>query len=842
MNTVVMVRQAHHDNIATIMYYSQNIQEVLQAFHSSSEGLTTSSVEKAREEYGFNELPAKAKSMWKLFFSQFADTMVYILFGALAISTVAPFLESDSIPSIGHFTDAFVILAILLLNAVLGFLQEFKAEQAIEQLQKLSSPHMRIRRDGVESIIPSREVVPGDIAIVEAGDRIAADGRILEHSHVRINESSLTGESLAVDKIADAITGENVSIADQDNMLFSGTLVTRGSAEFVVTATGAKTEIGTIAKLVSETEFPETPLQRRMAQMGKMLGIIVIVLCLVILGIGLYRDLHFTEILLIAVSLAVSAVPEGLPAVVTVCLAMGVRRMVKSNALVRRLESLETLGSVTVICSDKTGTITQNKMTVVDTWLCKGKNKELLAQIGASCNRAQLPDIGDPTEIGLLQFAQELNASRLDITDEQVPFTSEGKYMQTLHGDQVFLKGAPEKIVALADGSHDDVLEANNTFADKGLRVLACAVKEGDTVELIGLIAMQDPPRPTVKAAIAQSKQAGIRTIMITGDNLRTAKAIAESVGIEGKAMHGSEIDQLEPEQLMQTLEDTSIFARVSPEHKLKILNALKEMGEIVAMSGDGVNDAPALKGAHVGIAMGNVGTEVAREASSIVLADDCFATIVAAVAEGRRIYDNIIKFVVFLLRTNFDELLFISTCMFLGMPLPYLALHILWINLMTDSLPALALGMEPAEPDVMKRPPRSPTQHLLHGEFVRLAVAAVVGFGVSFALYSHLLRSGLELIEARSVTMTLAIMFELFMVISMRSSKPIWQVGLFSNKYMIGAIAVPFALQFVLLFTPLGKLFHLTAISQQQWLTVFGLSAAGFAFFELLKLLPTKK
>ena len=823
------------------MYAAETSVNVLLKLESDQKGLTGKDVIRRQEQYGKNTLPEKKKSLFLLFLSQFNDVMVYILFGALLISLVMPFLEQGGAHAQG-FIDAGVIAIILVLNAILGFAQEYKAEEAIKMLKKLTSPHVRVRRDGVEQIINSEELVPGDIVIVEAGDRISADGRIIQCSHVRLNESSLTGESHAVDKTEDVMESERLLTADQRNMLFSGTLVTKGYAEYVITATGISTEIGKIAKLVSETEFPETPLQNRMERLGKMLGIIVVFLCTIIIGIGVFENMPFAEVLLIGVSLAVSAVPEGLPAVVTVCLAMGVRRMTKKNALVRRLESLETLGSVTVICSDKTGTITQNNMTVVDSWLAKKGDEELLARIASSCNRAVLPDIGDPTEIGLLVFAKKNNVERLPIDEELIPFTSENKYMQTRHGNSVFLKGAPEKLANLAEGDNAAMLAQDKEYAKNGLRVLACAEEVNGVVRIVGLIAMEDPPREGVTDAIETAKNAGIRTIMITGDNLITAKAIADQVGIIGKAMHGSEIDQLTDEQLTIALKDTSVFARVSPEHKLKLLEALKENGEIVAMSGDGVNDAPALRGAHVGVAMGLVGTEVAREAASIVLADDNYATIVTAIHEGRRIYDNIRKFVMFLLRTNFDELLFISVCMFLRMPLPYLALHILWINLMTDSLPALALGMEKAEPDIMNRKPRDPSEHLLAGESGRLAFAAVFGFAASFLLYLWLLSTGRPLIEARSVTMTLGILFELFVVMSMRSSKPIWRIGFFSNRWMIGAIAIPFVLQFILLFTPLADVFRLTSIALWEWVLVFAISAFGFVVFELLKLLPEQK
>ncbi|MDP7477478.1 MAG: HAD-IC family P-type ATPase, partial [Candidatus Peribacteraceae bacterium] len=569
------------------MYASQTADAVLSSLGVTTEGLASSEQEQRRKQHGFNEIPVKKKSLIKLFFSQFHDAMVYILVAALAISIATPFLENGGHPEFRSFLDAIVIGAILVLNAVLGFVQEFKAEEAIEMLKKLTAPHTRVRRDGKEMIIESREILPGDIVIVEAGDRISADGRLLRISHIRVNESSLTGESHAIDKHIEPLKEGQHPLAEQNNMVFSGTLVTRGNAEYVVTAIGLKTEIGKIAKLVIETEVPETPLQIRMRQLGLMLGGVVIAMCGVVFAIGYIRELHFSEILLIAVSLAVSAVPEGLPAVVTVCLAMGVRRMAQKNALVRRLESLETLGSVSVICADKTGTITENKMRVVDTWLVGDYDNVLLSQIGSSCNRANLPDIGDPTEIGLLEFGKKKYAERLPIDDEEVPFSSEDKYMQTRHGDVVFLKGAPEKMVELAGGGHEDLLKHEDIFAERGLRVLACAIKEGDTIKVVGLIAMEDPPRETVTSAIARAKEAGIRTVIITGDNLVTAKAIAAKVGIEGEAMHGRELNTISIEDLKKKLDSVSVFARVAPEHKLKILAAFQEMGEIVAMSGD---------------------------------------------------------------------------------------------------------------------------------------------------------------------------------------------------------------------------------------------------------------
>lgn len=768
--------------------------------------------------------------------------MVYILLVAFLLSLITPFFE-DAPPTFESFIDAIIILAILLLNALLGFVQEFKAEEAIAMLEKLTAASARVRRNGKEQITPSRELVPGDIVIVEAGDRISADGRLLSESFLRVNESSLTGESVAIDKSTEPLSAK-APLAERHNMLFSGTTVSRGSGEYVVSAIGLQTEIGKIAQLVSDTKIPETPLQNRMQQLGTLLGLVVVVLCIIVVIIGVAKGESFISMLLIGISLAVSAVPEGLPAVVTVCLAMGVRRMVKENALVRRLDALETLGSVTVICADKTGTITENRMKVEKTWIpgSDPAEEKLLFQVGASCNRAVLPNLGDPTEIGLLEGAVTHGVERLPIDTEEVPFSSEKKYMQTKHGELSFLKGAPEVLMELSTiVDKTQVSQETERLAKEGLRVLACAVKEGATIRFVGLIAMEDPARATVKSAIQEAKNAGIRTIMITGDNLQTACAIARKVGIEGDAIEGKELDKINPKVLKDHVKTISVFARVSPEHKLQILRALQENGEIVAMSGDGVNDAPALKGAHVGIAMGKVGTEVAREASSVVLADDQYSTIVAAIREGRRIYDNIRKFVVFLLRANFDELLLIMATLLLGLPLPYLPIHILWLNLMTDGLPALALGMEKAEPDIMKRPPRPAEEHLLAGEWGTLIVAGLLGFSVSFLFFLYQISSGVPLDHARTATLTLAINFELLMAFTIRSKKPLWQIGFFSNKWMIGAVAAPFLFQVLLLFTPLRHLFHLTSLTALEWLETSVWAFVGVLLIECLKFIPKK-
>src|SRR3990167_6382701 len=533
-------------------YMLQSSADVIRALGSNIDGLSEAEILKLRAQYGFNELPEKKRSLVLLFLRQFNNILVYILVGALVLSLLLPFLEAGR-PTIESFTDAFVILAILLLNAVLGFIQEYRAEQAVTLLRTLTGASSRVRRGSQESIIPSRELVPGDVVILEAGDRIAADGRIFRASHFDIDESSLTGESRPASKQAESLE-RDVPLAEQKNMVFSGTLATAGNAEIIVTAIGTSTEIGKIAKMVAEVELPETPLQRKMQRLSKLIGVIVLGLCILLIGIGLLYGFTMQEIVLIGATLAVSAVPEGLPAVIAICFAIGVRRMARKNALVRRLDALETLGSVNVICSDKTGTITRNRMTVVETWVdpTKQDGERLLALIVASNNRASLPNVGDPTEIALLRFAQDREVERLPIDEEQVPFSAEAKYMQTRHGNRIFLKGAPEKILELTGNrGRETVLAENERMAERGLRVLAAAVQEpGETLpRIVGLFGMEDPPREGVREAIAEAKQAGIRTIMITGDHAKTALAIARQVGIEGDVMQGSDLDALSPEQ-----------------------------------------------------------------------------------------------------------------------------------------------------------------------------------------------------------------------------------------------------------------------------------------------------
>jgi Ca2+-transporting ATPase len=798
-------------------------------------GLSSAEAARRLEEYGPNELPEPRGRIWRLIVRQFDNVLVYILLAALGLSVAIALTEEGA--GLGRFLDAIVIGAILVLNFVFGFAQEFAAERSIAALRKMSATEARVRRDGRLQPVPAREIVPGDVVLLEAGARVPADGKLLSATHLRVDESALTGESLEVKKEPGAVA-EDATLSERTDRLFSGSLVTRGSAEMEVDATGGRSEMGQIAAAVGATEIPETPLQKRLERLGRILGLVALTLTAVIVVVGMTRDIPMLEVLLVGVSLAVSAVPEGLPAVVTVCFAIGVRQMVQKQALVRRLDSLETLGAVTVICADKTGTLTENRMSVVRTWAAPESDEEELAQIAASCNRAELPNLGEPTELALLRWADDENdVERLPIDDEQIPFTSESRCMQTRHGDRVFLKGAPE-VVAERSADAAELLAQAKAFAEDGLRVLAAARVEDSQVVPVGLWGMSDPPRRGAKEAIEAAKTAGIRTVMITGDAPQTAASIARDVGLRAEPiLTGGELAALPPDQRASRIRETNVFARVEPLHKLEILQALQEGGDVVAMTGDGVNDAPALRGAHVGIAMGLRGTDVARGAASIVLADDHYATIVAAIAEGRRIHDNIRRFVLYLLRANFDELLLILASFVAGLPLPLLPVHILWINLMTDGPPALALATEKAERDLMKRPPRPRDSGLLEGEWGRLVWTTLIAFGATLAYFVVQLNRDLPIAEVRTGTLTLAVIFELFLAFSSRTSVPLWQSRPWRNMWLVGACAAVLVAQVALIYTPpLRTAFHLVPLALEDWLIIGPLAVLMIIPVELWK------
>lgn len=819
---------------------------ILKQVQGQDGGLSEAGVTHAREKSGFNEITARREPLWKAFLSQFQDVTVYILLGAVAVSVLVPLVHSGSVNR-HELLNAGIILAIVVINAILGFIQEWRAENAIALLKKLSAPHVKVRRNGVTTLIPARELVPGDLMLVEAGDRISADARIIASSSAEADESSLTGESVPAAKRAEQSIEKKFEFSQ--GMLYSGTLMTRGSAEAVVLSTGLHTEIGKITAMVMELKSPPTPLQLELKRTGERIGILVLILCVAIFVIGLAQGMEPVELFFTAVSLAVAAVPEGLPAIVTICLAIGVQRMIKNNALIRRLDAVETLGNVTVICADKTGTMTENRMSVTDVWVSDGGDPLELAQAAASCNRAELPDIGDPTEIALLKHAEGVSAERLPILDEDVPFTSEAKYMVTTHeleGKKVkFYKGAPEVIARFVSESEaTQIRETSEEYSKQGLRVLAVACDAGTGPRSLGLLAMMDPPRQGVRESIALAEKAGIRTIMITGDHPATALTIARNVGIKTSGVvDGTQLEAMDSDELKHTLRTVSVFARVLPEHKVNILQALQDSGEIVSMSGDGVNDAPALKRAHIGIGMGFRGTDIAREAAAMVLTDDNYSTIVAAIAEGRRIYDNIKKFVVFLVRCNLGEVLIISGAMLIGLPLPLLPLHILWVNLVTDSFPALALAAEPAEKGIMNRPPRAKGVGIFTGEWMLLSAAGIlsmlVGLGM-FALSLHHFPD--DIVMARSVTLTSSILFQLLLALSTRTKHSAFTHSLFGNPWLLGAVSLSLLAQVALLFTPLSILFSVKPIPLLLVEEMIAAALVAFAVFEILKMMKNRR
>ncbi len=813
--------------------HAEPAEQVADTLGASEAGLSSAEAAERLREHGPNTLPRARTSPLAFVGHQLQSVFVWILMAALVLSIVLPIVEATHQLSATDFIDAFVIGGILVLNTLLGAVQEARAERSIAVLAKMSAPRALVLRDGAAHHVASRDMVPGDRVLLEAGDRVPADLRLLSATSLQVDESALTGESSPVDKGIEPVA-EGADLGDRSSMAWSGTLVTHGSGVGIVTHTGTHTEVGRLAGLLQASKAPPTPLEGQLQRLARALALVALVSVVLVAGVGALQQLPLGELLLVSVSLGVSMVPEGLPAVVTVCFAVAARRMVEHGALVRRLDALETLGSVTVLCSDKTGTLTENRMTVVETW---GDDEALLAEIGISCNHAADATHGDPTELALLRFAEEHGARRRPIDDEPVPFSSEIKYMTTRHGADLYTKGAPERVASLA-GSPPEVLAAADDMARRGRRVLAAARATGEgPLEVVGLFGLEDPPRAGAPEAVAVAARAGVRTVMITGDHAGTAAAIAARVGLPvDEVTTGAQIDGLDDAALQARVQSCSVFARVSPEHKVRLCRALQAGGEVVSMTGDGVNDAPALKAAHVGVAMGGRGTDVAREAASIVLADDHYATLVAAIAEGRRSHDNIRRFVLFLLRANFDELLLVLAAFALGLPVPYLPVHILWINLLTDGLPALALTAEPGEADLMDRPPRPPKEHLLEREWFGLAVATLLGFAGAFAVYVGVLWQYDDLPLARSAALSFAVVLELLMAFSARSALPAWRVKWASNPYLLAACGGVLALHLLLLYTPLGVLLHLLPIGLELWAGILALALAIFFGFEATK------
>ena len=876
--------------IGSFHWHQLDPQEVTERLQSSEHGLTLEEVRGRLERFGPNELiESTKKSLLMMFLDQFKDFMILVLIAAAVVAGV-----------IGEPSDTIAIAVIVLLNAVLGFIQEVRAEKAMAALKKMAAPAATVIRDGKPDTIPADQLVPGDLVLLEAGNVVPADIRLSETVQLRTEEAALTGESLPVGKQTEALPEENLSIGDRKNMAYKGTLVTYGRGRGLVTSTGMQTELGRIASLLQAQEDGKTPLQKRLTSFGKKLAYAVLAICAMVFVAGLLRGEPPLLMLLTAISLAVAAIPEALPAVITISLALGAKKLVKLRALIRKLPAVETLGSVTYICSDKTGTLTLNRMTVEELYVDGGlfRSEELptagpksaevplsgrkppgmLLTALALSNDARLDAsgavIGDPTEAALFNLAREKGFLREKLDEKfprlaEIPFDSDRKLMTTFHpweNGQVisFTKGAVEEIVArseksfthrgLEDLDRPQILEMADRIAGDGLRALGFGLRVWDglpdpltseAVEtgltLIGIVGMMDPPRPEAREAVALCRSAGIRPVMITGDHPLTAKVIARRIGIleeDGKAvLTGRELDQLSLEEFENRVEEIQVYARVAPEQKLKIVQALQDKGHYVAMTGDGVNDAPALKRADIGIAMGITGTDVSKEASHLILLDDNFATIVKAVREGRKIYDNIRKFIRYLLTTNSGEIWTLFLAPFLGLPMPLLPIHILWINLVTDGLPALALSAEPEEKDLMKRPPRDPRESIfaqglgVHAIWVGLLMAGVV-----LGLQAGAIHQGDT--HWQTMVFTTLCLLQLGHVLAIRSERlSLFKQGLLSNKMLLGSVLVTLLLQMATIYVPaLNTLFKTKPLSAGELLLVFGLSSTVFVAVEIEK------
>ncbi|EGY79841.1 calcium-translocating P-type ATPase, PMCA-type [Peptoniphilus indolicus] len=896
-----------------MQWYNKTSEEVFTELHSSNQGLSTEVAVQKLQEHGKNELKQESKTPFtQKLLAQLLDPMIIILVLASVVSAV-----------VGEVIDALIIIAIVLINTALSLYQEGKAEAAIEALQKMSSPKAKIVRDGKRVEIDSTELVPGDYVILETGDIIPADLRLVDSANLKIDESSLTGESVPVEKDYKQTYEGKMEIGDRENIAYSSTIVSYGRGAGVVVETGENTEIGKIATSISTPEKEQTPLQKRLAGLSKTLGILVIGICLLVLVVGVLRKHEILEMFMTSISLAVAAVPEGLPAIVTIVLSLGMSKMAEKNAIVKKLLAVETLGTTTVICSDKTGTLTQNEMTVVKAYtdgevydvvgtgynpngeivlnnesvdVKSKKGLNLLANIAALTNDAKLIQnneewgiIGDPTEGALLTFAEKAGYGIEDTNAkyarvEEIPFDSDRKMMTTFHSEFIkdkvisFTKGAPdivlsnckyfldgEEVKELTEKDRENIMQKNSLFARDALRVLAYAYREWDSIPnkkttenvendmiLVGLTGMIDPARPEAKEAIKECKSAGIIPIMITGDHLETGFAIAKELGIateESQAIMGRELNELSDEQMRKVVREKRVFTRVSPENKVQIVQALKEEGHITAMTGDGVNDAPAIKKAHIGIAMGITGTDVAKSTAEVILTDDNFATIVHAVEEGRIIYSNIKKFVGFLLSCNLGEVLIVFIAILLNLPVPLLPIQLLWLNLVTDSFPALALGVEKGEAEIMEEPPRNPDEPLLDSELkltiaiqsVAITIATLGAYMLGLQWYGNQ-EEGVAI--ARTMAFATLIISELLRSYSARSIKDtLFSIGIFSNRKLVWATLLSLALTLVVMEIPgVRELFKLTPLSLKDWVVILVGALIPLALGEIQKVIRFNK
>lgn len=867
-------------------WHTMSVERIEEECNTSQyKGLDREEAKKRLLKNGYNVITkAKGKNLFQLISGQLSDFMVLILIVSGAISGL-----------IGYFTDSIIILSVIILNTIIGVFQERKAEKSIDALQKLSRPNAKVIRNGSIAIIPAEELVTGDVVVIEAGDYVPADLRLFESVNLKIQEAAFTGESIAADKHTNIIHDEKVVLGDKGNMVFFSSLVSYGRGKGIVVATGMQTEIGKIANLIQNESIEDTPLKKRLEQLGKVLGIGALIICIVVFFIGLlFYHMNIFEIFLVALSLAVAAIPEGLPATATIVLALGVQRMSKKNAIIRKLPSVETLGSTTVICSDKTGTLTQNKMTVrriyIDEQIYSCENKvneqtKLLAKACVLCNDSKIRRdgnayevIGDPTETALIDWGMKIDIEKVKLEEREprigeLPFDSNRKCMSTFHKADskyfVYTKGSIDEILkkcnkilinnhvqSINDMHIKNIRSANNSMTNDALRVLGVAYKDSaipvgnhryeENLIFVGMVGMVDPPRAEAKEAVKKCKMAGIKTIMITGDHKNTAIAIAKELDIlsnENESITGSEIDNLSDHELAHKVMSYSVYARVSPEHKMRIVKALKSNHQIVAMTGDGLNDAPALKSADIGIAMGVMGTDVAKEASDMILADDNFATIVIAVEEGRKIFDNIKKVIHFLLSCNIGEIFTVFIAMLIGWSEPLLPIHILWINLVTDSLPALALGTDPADPDIMKRKP----VHSYKTVFTKDLTLKIVYQGImigALTLLAYNIGIKTDLSTAQTMAFSVLGFGQLVHAFNIHfQNKSIIEGKIFNNIYLILATIVSCCLMFFVLYIPnVREIFEFVPLSASNQLIVGFLSIAPLIIVEMVKCFPIGK
>lgn len=861
------------------MWHSSSVEEIAKNLKTNINiGLSDDEAQKRFERYGPNNLKEKKKeSIFVKFIKQFNDFMIITLIIAAIISAVVSKLNGEA-----DYIDSIIIVAIVIFNAIMGLVQEQKAEKSLEALKKMTAPNAKVRRNGRVQEIDATLVVPGDIVILEAGNYVPADCRLINSYNLKIEESALTGETIPSLKDSSKILKENTAMGDLCNMVFATTIVVNGHGEAIVVETGMNTRVGKIAGMIIEDESPETPIQKKLAEVGKILAIACIIICILIFVIGIFKKIPIIEMFMTSVGLAVAAIPEGLPAIVTIMLSIGVTKMAKKNSIIRKLPAVETLGSSSVICSDKTGTLTQNKMTVTEIRNCFGRansnERKFILELGTMCTdtteeriNGKLGFVGEATEVAISNAAMEEGVSKSFLYDEMkrindIPFDSKRKMMTTIHkygnGYRIITKGAPDVLLKRCSNCYsggqivpifskkDDINEQNNQMAEKALRVIAVAYKDVEKLpemqdvekDLIfcGLIGMIDPPREGVKEAVRTCRRAGIKTVMITGDHLQTAKAIAKELGILKRgdlAIDGETLERMSQHELEQNIMDYSVFARVSPEHKVRIVKAFQSTGAVVAMTGDGVNDAPALKNADIGIAMGKGGTDVAKNAADMILLDDNFVTIVEAVKQGRNIYDNIKKAIHFLISTNIGEIVTIFFGLVLGIKSPLLAIQLLWINLVTDSLPAIALGLEKEEENIMSRLPRNPKKNLFADglwwkiiiEGAMLGIFTLLAFSIGNRLYS------VE-VGRTMAFLTLGIL-ELVHSFNIKSEESIFKIGVLENKYLVGALVLGVILQvIVVVVSPLAQVFSLVPLTGMQWLYTILIAVAPIPIVEIQK------